>query len=509
MLRSEAWLLESSALELSVLASGNDKRRAGELIAAYFESPSAIDDDVPAFLEQDGGLEQALPRILEIFHSFDFAWTDSIAPIQQPLNLFADLRFDTCLRTDEAGCETYDFTALLSLLGAARRELQNRGLLNSQQQQEVGKLETRAIVETLVVENHRREIQFARYRALKSWRNLLDIILVKAFHLLSAEGRHSLLLDLLGAILPPLAASDVDASISELLSGAAVLLATKLRDEGVALLFVDAGETVESVSPERLHGILRAILQAILQPGVTLTVRGNLYATLLSYLQYSAKIASLLPALSRTLDDSTSVAGGASVPDDVFSLAGASTVGSTGARQSRRSALEHGNFTILSAAFERLLPVVCRDAAVGHEVWRTVAFTVLDALMALAQAGRVTGKLLAILAKQGYLGSFVAGLKDAEAELQAVLQPDPGEHPLWCERLWDAPADGALSRSLVERALRLRGSNVLPDPTRLDARRRREASRRRSALATGRMRVPWRTTACRRRLYGYVEGLSA
>lgn len=435
VLRSEAWLLESSALELSVLASGNDNRRAGELIAAYFESPSAIDDDVPAFLDQDGGLEQGLPRILEIFHSFDFAWSDSIAPVQQPLNLFADLRFDSCLQTDAVGCETYDFTAILSLLGAARRELQNRGLLNTPQQQDVAKLETRAIVETLVVENHRREIQFARYQALKSWRNLLDIILVKAFHLLSAEGRHSLLLDLLSAILPPLAASEVDLSISELLSGAAVLLATKLRDEGVALLFVDAGETVESVSPERLHGILRAILQAILQPGVALTVRGNLYATLLSYLQYSTKIASLSPALSRTLDDSASVAGAASVHDDVFSLDGASTVGGSSTRKSRRSALEHGNFVILSAAFERLLPVVCRDAAVGHEVWRTVAFTVLDAFMALAEAGRVSSKMLAILAKQGYLNNFVASLKDSEAELQAVLQPDPGQDFLVARRL--------------------------------------------------------------------------
>ncbi|GAA5979980.1 hypothetical protein JCM10908_001488 [Rhodotorula pacifica] len=425
VLRSEAWLLESSALELSVLATGNDNRRAGELIAAYFESPSAIDDDVPAFLDQDGGLEQALPRILEIFHSFDFAWSDSIAPVQQPLTLFADLRFDACLRTDAVGCETYDFSALLSLLGAARRELQNRGLLNTPQQQEAVKLETRAIVETLVVENHRREIQFARYQALKSWRNLLDMILVKAFHLLAPEGRHSLLLDLLSAILPPLAASEVDASISELLSGAAVLLATKLRDEGVALLFVDAGETVESVSPERLHSILRAILQAILQPGVSLTVRGNLYASLLSYLQYSTKIASLSPALSRTLDDSASLAGASSVHDDVFSLDGASTVGGSSARKSRRSALEHGNFTILSAAFERLLPIVCRDAAVGHEVWRTVAFTVLDAFMTLAEAGRVSSKMLAILAKQGYLTNFVAGLKDAEADLQAVLQPDP------------------------------------------------------------------------------------
>ncbi|BGP04990.1 hypothetical protein JCM10049v2_000792 [Rhodotorula toruloides] len=424
VLQAEGWLLDSSALELSVLATGNDTRRAGELIAALFENPSAIDDDVPAFLEQDGGLEQALPRMLEIFHSFDFAWHDSIAPNEHRLNLFAELRFDSCLKRDSTGCETYDFGALLALLGAARRELQNRGLLNTPQQQEEAKKETRAIVETLVVENHRREIQFARYQALKSWRNLLDIVLTKAFHLLPADSRHSLLLDLMNAILPPLAGSEVDASISELLSGAAVLLATKLRDEGLGILFVESGETVQSVPPERLHSILRAILQAIIQPGVSPVVRGNLYAVLLNYIQYSAKVAAVSPALARNLDDGASVASTAN--DDLLSLDGMSTLGSTtGRRSSRRNVLEHGNFAIFASALERLLPVVCRDAAVGHEVWRTVAFTVLDSLAGIAEQARATSKVLGILTKQGYLQNFVASLKDAEADLLATLQPDP------------------------------------------------------------------------------------
>ncbi|KPV78555.1 uncharacterized protein RHOBADRAFT_51011 [Rhodotorula graminis WP1] len=430
VLRSEAELLESAALELSVLTTGTDVRRAGELVAALLETPNVLDDDVPAFLEQDGGIEQGLPRMLEIFHSFDFAWHDSISPAEYRLSLFAELRFDSCLRRDASGCETYEFGALLALLGAARRELQNRGLVSTPQQQDEVKRETRAIVETLVVENHRREIQFARFQALKAWRNLLDIVLAKAFDLVPVESRHSLVLDLLSAILLPLAASEVDASISELLSGAAVLLATKLRDETVGVLFVESGESVQSVPPERLHAVLRAVLQAILQPGVAPVVRGNLYAVVLNYVQYSHKLAAMSPALSRTLDDSASVAGSAAamaVSDDVFSLDGVSTAGGTasGRRTGRKTALEQGNFSIFSSALERLLPVVCRDAAVGHEVWRTVAFTVLDALVAIADEGRATSKVLGLLAKQGYLQNFIAALKDAEADLQATLQPDP------------------------------------------------------------------------------------
>ncbi|GAA5989348.1 hypothetical protein JCM11641_002770 [Rhodosporidiobolus odoratus] len=432
ILQSEAWLLDSTALELNVLAASNDNRRAGELVASLFDNPNAMEDDVPAFLEQGGGLEQALPRMLEIFHSFDFAWHDSIAPNEHRLNLFAELRFDSCLQKDGTGCEIYDFTALLSLLNAAKRELQNRGLLNNPAQQEDAKKETRAIVETLVVENHRREIAYARYHALKAWRNLLDIVLAQAFHLLPSETRHSLLLDLMSAILPPLAAQEMDQAVSELLSGAAVLLATKLRDEGIAILFVESGEAVQSVPPERLHAVLRSVLQAILQPGVSPVVRGNLYAVLLNYLQYSSKLAALSPALSRTVfgagsvDDSTSATG--FVNDDLLSLDGVSTAGGTASGRrssSRRNALEQGNHSILASAMERLLPVICRDAAVGHEVWRTVAFTVLDALVGVADEARATSKVLGILTKQGYLGNFVTALKDAEADLQQVLLPDP------------------------------------------------------------------------------------
>ncbi|GAA5919036.1 hypothetical protein JCM1841_003712 [Sporobolomyces salmonicolor] len=424
ILQSEAWLLDSTALELSVLTTGNDTRRATELVAALFENPNVMEDDVPSFFEQ-GGLEQALPRVLEIFHAFDFAWHDSIAPNEHRLSLFADLRFDACLKKDAIGCEVYDFAALLALIGAAKRELQNRGMLNTPAQQEEAKLETRAIVETLVVENHRREIQYARYQALKAWRNLLDIILAKAFHLLPAEGRHSLLLDLMNAVLPPLAAQEMDQAISELLSGAAVLLSTKLRDESVGILFVDSGDTVQSVPPERLHAILRAVLQAILQPGVSPIVRGNLYAVLLNYIQYSAKISALSPALARNLADADGASVISTATDDLLALDGVSTVGGTRRSSTRRNALESGNFAIFQSALDRLLPVICRDAAAGHEVWRTVAFTVLDALVAIAEEGRATSKVLSILTKQGYLASFVASLKDAESDLQEALQPDP------------------------------------------------------------------------------------
>ena len=415
VLQSQTWLLESLALELNVLASGNDRQRAIKLVGALLGTNESSNDEGGNFLV-DG---TALPRMLEVFYSFDFTWHDAIGTTEPRLRHFAELRFDSCLKIDSTGCQVYDFTSLFALLGAARKELQSRGALNTVEQQEEVKVETRMIVETLLVENHRREIASARHHALRAWRSVLDIALTKALPLLPTEGRHPLLLDLMIAILPPIAAQETDQVISELLSGAAVLLMTKLRDEGVRLTFVEVVDSAQSFLPERLHAILRAILQATLQPGVSLVVRGNLYATLLNYLQYSSRLASSSPSLARSLADD------AHPTDDLLSLDGASTVGGT--RRTRRNVLESGNLTILQSAIDRLLPVLCRDAASGHEVWRTVAFTTLDALVVAAEEGRATSRVLGILAKQGYLQNFVASLKDFEADLQEALKPDPGQ----------------------------------------------------------------------------------
>ncbi|SCV68829.1 BQ2448_950 [Microbotryum intermedium] len=431
ILQSQAWLLESTALELSLLSNSQDTRRQVELVGTLFENPTSGDVDIPDAFDQ-GGLDQALPRMLEIFHAFDFSWHDSIAPNEYRLTFFAELRFDTCLKMDSTGCEVYDFGAVLSLLSAARRELQNRGMLSSSAQQEEAKRESRAILETLVIENHRREIQFARYHALRAWRSLLDITLTKAFHLLPSEGRHSLLLDLMSSILPPLAAQETEQAISELLAGATVLLMTKLSEEGIRVVFLESAEAVQSVSPERLHAVLRLILQAILQPGISPVVRGNLYAVLLNYIQYSSKMASLSPALAKTLgngsvaDDASILGSLAAGPhDDLISLDGLSSIGGGSSSRAKRNLLEAGNFSILHSAIERLLPVICRDAAGGHEVWRTVAFTALDALMNVAEEARASSRVLSILSKQGYLQNFVAALKGAEADLQEALKPDP------------------------------------------------------------------------------------
>lgn len=424
-LEAQAWTLECLALELSNLVSLEEAERAVHLLAALYGSQGALSfDDASQLNDARDELSQSLPRMLEIFYSLDISWTDSVPVNETPINLFGNLRFDTCLRTQSTGCEIYDFQAVLTMLQAARRILQQQGALNSQAQQEHIKAETYAILQNLVIENNRREIQHARYHSLRAWRNLLDVTITRAFDLLPSSGTDSLLLDLLSSILPPIAAEDADLAVQEIFAGAAVNLMAQLRQQGLSQ--VDSTSTPSQIfAPERLVPILQSLLQAIIQPGLNPVVRGNLYAVLLQYIQHSASSPTSqsrsatngMPSLD--IEDMES-----SLTDDTFSVT--STLATDGSRRyGHRNALQKSNVSAVRPYLDRLLSVVCLDASAGHEVWQTVSFTMLDAIASVVGHGQAGSKLVGALAKQGYLQNFVNSVKESEGELLDTLVPDP------------------------------------------------------------------------------------
>lgn len=412
-LHSQAELFETVALEMSHLASADQRHRASDLAQALFGVPEAIDHRHQLFSRDRP--EQGVARILECFLALDFTWQDSIEDKHPQLSIFAGVPFDSCLKPDDRGCLIYDFPSVISLLAAARREVQYQTGDPGAQQRAI-KEETKLILETLVVENHRREIDFARLRCLKAWRLALDVSLGRAFHLVPYEGRHGLLIDLLSSVLPPLASDQVDVTYTEFLAGAAVSLITKLREEKRR----QGGDSFDgsAFAADRLHGVLRGILRALASSSASAAVRGNLYATLLNYLQF-ARGSEIESDVLAPVDDSSST-----VDDDLISIDGASSLG--GMRPLRRSVLDAGNLTILQGEMDKILPMICRDAAIGAEVWRTVAFTVLDAILVVTIRERVASKLLSRLSKQGFLQDFVVSLQESQDSLLDMLRKDPG-----------------------------------------------------------------------------------
>lgn len=428
-LHTQAWLLESLALEINTLISTGLNERAVQLLAALYGTHDSLAESEDDLLQshRTRGLEQALPRMLDIFYNADFTWTDAVPVNETPISVYASVRFESCLRKDTSGCEIYDIPSVLTVLASARRALHSQGGLVNQQQQDAVRAETRAILENLVIENNRREIQFARFHSLEAWRSVLDITLTRAFSLLPSVGADALLLDLLSSVLPPISSDETDHAIKELFAGAAVLLMTELRHEG--LRQQDTASTQSQIfSPDRLLPILQAIIKAIVQPGVSPVIRGNLYAVFLQYIQHSASSLTArghqqqqasLPASQSFL----ALTDGQS--EDQSLIDGVSTVGGT-KHSLRRSPLQAGNLSTIQSAFDRLLAAICLDAASGSEVWQTVAFTMLDALLFAAGEGGTGSKLAVLLSKQGYLQAFVASIKDTEADLLDMLRPDPG-----------------------------------------------------------------------------------
>ena len=151
-----------------------------------------------------------------------------------------------------------------------------------------------------------------------------------------------------------------------------------------------------------------------------------MYAVLLQYIQHSAIVSSKSLSVKSQPTSISLANGNHAEPDDSFSVDGASTIGGT-KPVIRRSPLEAGNVAILQASLDRLLPIVCLDATAGHEVWQTVAFTLLDALCLAAGEGTSGSKLASLLSKQGYLQAIVSSIKESEADLSEILKPDPGQ----------------------------------------------------------------------------------
>ena len=75
---------------------------------------------------------------------------------------------------------------------------------------------------------------------------------------------------------------------------------------------------------------------------------------------------------------------------------------------------------------EKLVGTITRDAIDGTEVWKTVAFMLLDSLVYLCRTEKQSS-ILTVLTRHGILSNFVHGLKESDVRLQGVLKPDPGK----------------------------------------------------------------------------------
>lgn len=418
-LRYRSSLLDLTALELHVINPTG--LHAAKLVDTLFTSPSTMLDDFEAHVRHAETADQPLVRILDILLSLDFEWQDDIPDQDINLAFFSTLDFKTCLRTDDRGCEIYDFRALISAMDAVRRQLQRMGALSTLGQQEAVQEESRSILLALAVENHRRQIGHAKHQCLVSWQRALDVVLFKSFELIPLDQRETVIFDIMQAVFHLIGATDTTPAAAELLCEVVLSLITKLRQgrrEQTIFSSENEDDSSAALPTDKLLVVLRRVLDCVARAGTSEMVRGNLYTVLINYLQLLTSFSAVEPPAKLDL-------GGAMDMDDE-SMDGNASTSAGGFRSGQRSPLEVGTLSILTAGMERLAPVLARDALDGSEIWKTVAYTTLECLVTASREDR-SHRLLAVLSKNGYLQSFVQSLKDTEDDLLNVLAPDPGQ----------------------------------------------------------------------------------
>ncbi|KAJ7058139.1 nucleoporin Nup186/Nup192/Nup205 [Mycena amicta] len=424
-LRLRSWIFDLAALDLHVLTSKGHLKGVAELLDILFGNEGGS-----RAWSLDGFREvgQSHLRIIEFAQSLAFDWSDSLNVQPVDLRFLGQLNLHSCVRRDASGCDIIDRTALMLLLSSARRALNAQGNIVTPANAEQLDAEMTYILESCAVENHRREVAFAKSVGYESWKRLLDVTLTKCFARLPHDYRESMLFDLLHVLPTILRSEDIQESTAILLAEAVLSAVTKLReDRRHQILVQSANGDVDagSLPAERLYGILRSILECIIDNNGIELVRGNLYAAVINYVHLITPPDAETPL--QDLKASMSMSLGASMSRDEFSFSDSVSVRSSSSSVS----LELGSLSLMKPAMERLVATISRDAIDGSEVWKTIAFMLLDSIVQLS--GRDKQHIaLSTLVRQGILTNFVRGIKESDLRLQSVLKPDPDDlNPLY------------------------------------------------------------------------------
>lgn len=442
LLRS--WLTDLVSLELHALTSSpkNYHSRIKELLDLLFGTTDATDLEFE--IEQMvpfNDISQSRIRLIELFQSLHFEWFDSLSaslnPI--PLSFYANVDLQSCLSTDADGCEVVDRALLFDMLGNARRALMREGkvgamvansALTKESLRQV-EAETRYILESCVVENHRREVSYALGKAYESWKKLCEVVLGKCFDRVSTDQKENILFDLLHVLPPTIRDAALPETSAMLLSEVLLQLITKLREERARMDALGMGEN-SALPVERISTLLRHMLDCILDKQRHELVRGNIYAALVNL--FRLVMQSSTPSLSR---QPPSRADSSTLLSNLTSSMTLSRANSSGKliSSSSSTSLEHAVSLMLKQHMDKLVSTIARDAIDGSEVWKTIAFTLLECLVHFSSSslfsqssGSIStgNSIITSLSRYALLSSFVSSLRDASPILLDLLETSDG-----------------------------------------------------------------------------------
>ncbi|KAI7829197.1 hypothetical protein BX661DRAFT_197974 [Kickxella alabastrina] len=367
---------------------------------------------------------------------------------------------NSCTVANERGCAVYDLHALVALLRQAERVLEANGELSAAATRQRVNATIRRLVIRCYFANQERELYFAYASALRGWKEIAEIVVTSAWDKIETGGRigrertaFQLLHGLVQVIAevdpvyhpgkvaanapgwwigPPTAEQEMrHTELMTALASTLTLFTERLSSEWIragiltrASLAMNkpgiSGQSrqlppaVDSQLPvEPLIEAWKLLVGAALTPAAqsSLQLRGNVYASMLHFLGGVRKLA-------------------AAEAEDMPSL---SSVGVN--RRNSKNKLVAGALSVLanSTLGDRLLESVSSDAADASDAWKTVAFSLLDALTTLFNVDARVNRVVQFLVRKNFFVSFVGSiLRREDQAIQTTLHPDPASlNPLY------------------------------------------------------------------------------
>ncbi|KAJ2063225.1 hypothetical protein GGI17_001836 [Coemansia sp. S146] len=469
-MHARSWLWRNTALELHTLVLQDSRSRA-KLIGEWLVGDAEQAEDGDRSVFNGGSVLDSRMRMLALFDSLRQAYRDSSTALRRqqlmaeheylssddsmmdedddegtasyargkasPYAGILNVDVNSCIVTNERGCAVYDLHALVALLRQSEQALDQSGQLGSAGARQRVYMAIRHMVINSYFSNQERELHYAYSSALRGWKELAEILVTSAWNRIDSQGRagrERTAFQLLRGLVYVL--SENDPVFAGGATGWCTEPPTPEQELRHAELLTTMAPTL-AMFAERLNqewtraGVLTRASLAMNKPGVAGQAR-----VMPPALDTQLPVEPLLETWRMLVSAALTPAAAASLllRGNVYAamlhvLGGIRKLGESSSSAGQKSRLVSGALDILadSAALgDRLLEAASADAADASDAWKTVAFSLLDALASLFAVESRPNRVVMFLARKNFFASFVGSILHREDHaIQAILQPDP------------------------------------------------------------------------------------
>lgn len=388
MLHQRAWLLKSLALELHYTSGMQQKSQVVKLLNLLFDQQlDATDATMTHDAMAPGTFEQDLIKILEIASSLEFRWDDGLSKTKSDLNppviFFADFAANDYQIRNERHCLIYDIRTIYSKL----HELKLNRTMATNDDQGAMESEMGRILQSLMAENHVREIVHGRVHCLRAWKQVVQVAMTECFDYFPTESRQPIICALLVSIIPKMLPSEgFDTDILKALSELVSTLMIQLRGNKTQTdPLLPSTSSTYGLPDDKIVQLFVGIMDTIQESSTVVEVRGDMYIALVNLLQYIQQNHS------------------------------------TQSSNKHATLVERRLVELLASRYGTVLDTLCNDACYGLGVWCTTAYTLLNALYILINHVDDTA-FLSLLVKRNFLRYSVDMIRNDNAAMNAILQ---------------------------------------------------------------------------------------